>query len=230
MTRTTRTVGTLLACGVGFGLGACQVEPDTSGKREALTYESRGSLSSFTSSDPSLDNLLNKSVGYAVFPSVGKAGFIVGGAYGRGEVYERGAMIGYADITQGSIGLQAGAQTYDELVIFLTDEQLNKFKNNQFAFSANVSAVAIKPGAGAAADHSKGVVVFIKPQGGLMAEASIGGQEFKFVPLDQARNMNGNRTTTETTTETYERQRYDNNYNRNNYNNNDPTDHNSDYR
>lgn len=165
---------------IAVGLAGCDTAPKSESGKEALTAEATGAFRSFKASDPSLDALLAKSVGYAIFPSVGKAGFIAGGAYGRGEVYEHGSMIGWADISQGTIGLQIGAQTYDELIIFLTQENLDKFKKNEFAFSANLSAVAIKPGVAGAADTSKGVVVFVQPKGGVMAEASVGGQRFTF--------------------------------------------------
>jgi lipid-binding SYLF domain-containing protein len=171
-------------------LSACSTAPRSDSARASLTAESRGAIAGFTARDSTLRDLLNKSVGYAVFPAVGKAGLIGGGAYGRGEVYERGNFIGWADLSQGSIGLQIGAQSYDELILFLTQDQLNRFTNNQFAFSANVSAVALAEGAAAAADHSKGVVVFVRPQGGLMAEASVGGQQFTFRQASNDERMN----------------------------------------
>ncbi len=95
-------------------------------------------------------------------------------------MYEHGAFAGWADVTQGTVGLQIGAQSYDELIIFMTQSELDRFKRNEFAFSANLSAVAIKPGVAGAADTSKGVVVFVHPNGGVMAEASVGGQRFTY--------------------------------------------------
>lgn len=162
-------------------LSGCETAPKTAGDRATLSSEVSSSLSAFRNADPTLNDLLSRSVGYAVFPDIGKAGFIAGGAYGRGEVYEGGRMIGYADVSKGSIGLQAGAQTFAELVIFMRQEQLDEFKRGDFAFSADASAVAIKAGAAGAADYSKGVIVFTQPKGGLMAEASVGGQQFTFV-------------------------------------------------
>lgn len=162
------------------GLSGCDTAPKTQEDKSALTAQASGALQAFKSTDSTLDTLLGKSVGYAIFPSVGKAGFIAGGAFGRGEVYEHGRMIGWADISQGTVGLQIGAQTFDQLIIFMTQESLNQFKSNQFTFAANASAVAIKPGAASTADYSKGVVAFVKPTGGAMAEASIGGQRFTF--------------------------------------------------
>ncbi len=176
----------LLVLAVGLGLasviGACSTAPKSEASKEALTYDAKGALASFKSADSTLQGLLDRSVGYAVFPDVGKAGFIAGGAYGRGEVYEGGRFIGYADVTKGTVGLQAGAQTFSELVVFLTPAQMEKFKSGKFSLTADVSAVAIKSGAAAAADYSKGVIVFVHSKGGLMAEASVGGQGFSFAP------------------------------------------------
>ncbi len=198
---------TMTALSLIVGLAGCETAPRSDGGREALTAQSGGVLGSFEATDSSLRELRNKAVGYAVFPDVGKAGFIVGGAYGKGEVYEHGRLVGYADISQGSVGLQIGVQSYDELILFMTQDQLDKFKRNQFTFSANLSAVAIKPGAAAAADYSGGVAVFVQPRGGLMAEASIGGQQFTFKTTEEARanKSTTTTTTTSTSTENYER-------------------------
>ncbi len=163
----------------------CDTAPKSEQGRAALTSDAKGTVASFIATDPTLNELVNQSRGYAVFPDVGKAGFIAGGAYGRGEVYDRGMLVGYADLAQGTVGLQIGVQNYDELILFLTDEQMAKFRANQFAISANLSAVAITSGAAAAADHSKGVIVFVRSRGGLMAEASVGGQQFTFKPLGE---------------------------------------------
>jgi len=179
------TIKTLiLTTGTGFAalIGACSTAPKTEADKSALSYDARGALASFKGADPSLQGLLDRSTGYAVFPDIGKAGFIAGGAFGRGEVYEGGKFIGFADVTKGSIGLQAGAQTFSELVVFLTPAQMNTFKDGKFSLTADVSAVAIKSGAASAADYSKGVVVFVQSKGGLMAEASVGGQGFSYVP------------------------------------------------
>jgi lipid-binding SYLF domain-containing protein len=148
-----------------------------------MATDASAALSAFKNEDPSLQDLLNRSVGYAVFPEVGKAGFIAGGSYGQGEVFAGGTKIGYADITQATFGLQAGAQTFGELVVFMRPEDLQTFKDNKFSLTGNVSAVAIKPGAARSGDASQGVLVFVRTTGGLMAEASVGGQRFRFEPL-----------------------------------------------
>jgi lipid-binding SYLF domain-containing protein len=149
--------------------------------------------------DASLDGFLRNAYGYAIFPSVGKGGFIVGGGHGRGEVYEQGKFIGFADITQATVGAQVGGQTYSELIVFQNKQALDNFRYGKIKFTANASAVAIKSGASAAANYSNGVAIFTMAQGGLMAEAAVGGQEFGLVPATDAdlnmrndlRNANG---------------------------------------
>ncbi|MCC6676207.1 MAG: lipid-binding SYLF domain-containing protein [Phycisphaerales bacterium] len=172
-----------LVAAAGLAMVGCSTEPKTEAEKSTLTSESSAAMQSFKNADSSLQSLLDRSIGYAVFPSVGKGGFIVGGAYGRGEVFEKGRKIGFADLTKGSVGLQAGAQTFDELIVFMTQEQMDKFKAGKFSLSADASAVAIKSGAAGASDYSKGVIIFTQTKGGLMAEASVGGQGFSYKPL-----------------------------------------------
>lgn len=171
------------ACLLALGLGACSTEPKSEADKSTLSAEASATMTAFKNDDSSLQALLNKSVGYAVFPEIGKAGLGVGGSYGRGEVFEGGKKIGYADVVKGTIGLQIGAQTFSELVVFLNQKNLDAFKKSEMELSADVSAVAIKSGAAASADYGKGVVVFVRTKGGLMAEASVGGQKFSYKPL-----------------------------------------------
>ena len=108
--------------------------------------------------------------------------------WGRGVVYEQGRMVGFAAVTEGSIGLTAGGQTYSELIVFKDPESYRKFQNGNFTFDAQASAVALKAGAAAAAQFRNGVMVFIHNQGGLMADASIGGQKISFHPTREFQN------------------------------------------
>ncbi len=180
-----RSIASLMAMvAVAFLIG-CETAPKTEEQREALAEKAQATLSEFKAADASIEEFLNDAYGYVVFPDAGKGGLIVGGAYGRGVVYEQGRMIGYADMKQGSVGLQAGGQSFSQIIAFENEAALNRFKNNQLTFSANVSAVILRSGAGAAADYTDGVAVFVKPQGGAMAEASIGGQQFTYRPLNQ---------------------------------------------
>ncbi|MCB1124330.1 MAG: hypothetical protein KJT03_22450, partial [Verrucomicrobiae bacterium] len=122
--------------------------------------------------------------GYAIFPTIGKAGFWIGGAFGKGEVYEKGKFLGEARLTQGSVGFQWGGQAYVEVIFFENERNLENFKDSNFALSAQASAVAAAEGAAANAKYEHGVAVFTVAKGGIMLEASVGGQKFKYLPKD----------------------------------------------
>ncbi len=130
--------------------------------------------------DPDLGRFFASAVGYAVFPTVGKGGLGIGGAYGSGVLFERGRAVGEATLTQVTIGFQLGGQAYSEIIFFETEKPLGDFKRGDFAFSAQVSAVALASGASANAKYQQGVAVFTAAKGGLMYEASIGGQKFSY--------------------------------------------------
>ena len=142
--------------------------------------------------------------GYAVFPIVGKGGFVIGAAYGKGRVYRRGSVTGTTSMFKGTIGFQAGGQAFSQMIFFQDRRAYEEFTSGSFEFDASASAVAITAGlqaqagttgatAGASAGpatgeharrgYTKGMAVFIHAKGGLMYEASIGGQRFDFQPL-----------------------------------------------
>jgi hypothetical protein len=145
----------------------------------------QAALSRLDAEDPGLKRQLKKAYGYAVFPSVGKAALVLGGAWGRGEVYERGKVIGYATIAQTTVGVQVGGDTFTEVLIFESKESLDRFKRGRTAFAANASAVLVKAGAGGSADFEKGIKVYVYSEGGMLLEAAIGGQRFHFQPMDE---------------------------------------------
>ncbi|MBL0152517.1 MAG: hypothetical protein IPP93_03115 [Chitinophagaceae bacterium] len=130
-----------------------------------------------------MTSLFNSAYGYAIFPNVGKGGIGIGGAAGNGVVYEGGQLIGMAKMTQLTIGFQWGGQAYREVILFETKEDLDRFKENNVEFSAQASAVAVTAGASANAKYSNGVMIFTQTKGGLMYEATVGGQKFKFREL-----------------------------------------------
>jgi len=142
-------------------------------------------LTKMESRDAGLRDLIDRSAGYAIFPSIGKGGLIVGGAYGKGEVYQNGRLVGYAELSQATVGAQLGGQTYSELVVFENQTALNRFTGGNFEFSGNASAVALKSGAAATAKFDHGIAVFTMPKGGAMLEASIGGQKFSYQPVSE---------------------------------------------
>ena len=140
-------------------------------------------IKTFKKADSSLKTMFTKASGYVVFPNVGKGGFIVGGAHGNGHVYAGGKLIGYASLTQVTVGAQIGGQEFSEVIFFETKEALAKFKESGYALSAQLSAVAAAEGASKDAKYVDGVLVFTQAKKGLMVEASVGGQKFKFEPV-----------------------------------------------
>ncbi|MAF99610.1 MAG: hypothetical protein CL388_03025 [Acidiferrobacteraceae bacterium] len=137
----------------------------------------------FLQSDKGLQEFFDNAHGYAVFPKVYKGAWGVGAAYGSGRVYETGKHIGDSKLYQLTLGFQAGAQAYSELIFFGEKAALDRFIRQKAEFSAQVSAVAATTGASADADYSNGVAVFTLALGGLMYEASVGGQTFEFTPV-----------------------------------------------
>ncbi|MCI0363403.1 MAG: hypothetical protein L0Y44_08255 [Phycisphaerales bacterium] len=172
-------MGLVLCC----VMTACSTAPKSESEREELVAKSDRTLERFRSSDPTIHRRINEAYGYAVFPTVAKGGAGVGGAYGRGTVYEQGRMIGYCDLSQGSIGFQLGGQAYSELILFEHKAAFDRFKSGEFALAAQASAVAAASGSGANARYKEGVMVFTLGEQGLMYEASVGGQKFSFEPL-----------------------------------------------
>lgn len=148
-----------------------------------LGTQARQTVANFVSADPSLQTFVDNSAGYAVFPDVGKGGFIVGGARGKGVLFEKGVITGQTTMTQASIGAQAGGQSFAQIIFFENPGAVSDFKGGKFALGADVSAVAVSQGASKSAKFSRGVAVFTMPKSGLMVQASVGGQKFSFEPL-----------------------------------------------
>ncbi len=140
--------------------------------------------------------------GYAVFPTIGKGGLVVGGAYGSGRVYVKDAYVGDTSMTQLSVGLQAGGQAYSQIVFFEDERSFKEFTNGNFEFGADAGAVAITAAAGASAGttgtsagasggkndastsgaYYKGMAIFTIVKGGAMFQATVAGQKFKYTP------------------------------------------------
>ncbi|MCW5658978.1 MAG: hypothetical protein KIT60_14845 [Burkholderiaceae bacterium] len=145
----------------------------------------------------------SRSHAYAVFPTVGKGGIVVGGAYGKGRVYEQGRLIGEATLTQLSVGAQLGGQAFSEIIFFKDARALDEFTRGGFELGAEASAVAITAGATAeagtagttasksvgpgtaelAGGYRDGMAIFTIVKGGLMYEAAVRGQKFDFKPV-----------------------------------------------
>jgi lipid-binding SYLF domain-containing protein len=139
----------------------------------------------FKKTDPSLDKFFKNAKGWAVFPSVGKGAIGIGGAGGSGILFEKGKAVGKTSLTQVTVGLALGGQSFSEIIFFENDLALSRFKGGDFALAAQVSAVAAASGAAAAAKYTQGVAVFTAGESGLMFEASVGGQGFGFTPFGE---------------------------------------------
>lgn len=154
--------------------------------------------------DAGIANMFNSAYGYALFPTIGKAGFIFGGAYGEGRVYEQDKHIGNTAMTQATVGFQLGAAGFSQVIFFQDKRALTEFTNGNFEFGAEAQATAITAAAGASAKtsgnsatasggknnaitasggYNKGMSTFTITKGGLMVEVTVGGQKFSFSPL-----------------------------------------------
>jgi len=153
-------------------------------KLDELKKEVPAAIESFKRADSTLTPFFEKAAGYAVFPNVGKGGVVIGGAHGQGLVYERDQLVGKASMTQATVGAQIGGQVFREVIFFETKEALDAFKQSKFEMNAQVSAVAAAEGAAKNAKYREGVLVFTRAIKGLMAEASVGGQKFKFEAIE----------------------------------------------
>jgi lipid-binding SYLF domain-containing protein len=147
----------------------------------------------------------DSSYGYAVFPTIGKAGIGIGGAHGEGKVYKQGKSIGESKMTQITVGLQLGGQAFSQVIFFENENALNDFISGNFEFSAQATAVALTAGASAEANtgggaaagasggknnastvssgYRKGMAILTVAKGGLMYEAALGGQKYSYEPL-----------------------------------------------
>ena len=145
--------------------------------------DAKATVARFRAQDPGLEKFFERAYGYVVFPNITKGALGVGGARGKGMVFEQGSAIGEAIVTQFTVGIQAGGQNYSEIIFFEDEQTLREFTEGRFEFSAQASAVAVRAGASADAAFDSGVAVFTMAKAGLMYEASIGGQKFKYEPL-----------------------------------------------
>ncbi len=174
----------------------------------AANAEVKSTLMVFMHADPLIARYVHHAYAYAVFPTIGKGGFIFAGAHGLGQVFQGGALVGTASVTQVSVGFLVGGEAYREIIFFMDPATFKRFTSGQFSFSAKAQATAITAGAGASAgygagqyssraqasvpNHAREVVrtnlpahgyrVFTMVKGGLYVGASIAGQSFSYTP------------------------------------------------
>jgi lipid-binding SYLF domain-containing protein len=173
----------MVICALAFFQLSNAINGQDDNKNKNLLSESKKAKSEFLKADSGMNKLFTSSYGYAIFPKIGKGGFIVGGSGGNGTVFKQGKEIGTARMDQVTVGAQVGGQTFREVIFFEDKNALDKFEGNKVEFSGQLSAVAVKSGASKNAKYTEGVAVFTQSTGGLMAEASIGGQKFTYKAL-----------------------------------------------
>lgn len=161
-------------------LFAYQSFSQTGGWNPELLEESKTTLEEMLEETPKLKSFQDQAYGYAVFPKVTKAGLGIGGALGNGIVFKQEEVVGKANLKQASIGFQAGGQQYSEVIFFENEKAFEHFTNNNLKFDAQASAVALTEGVSIDVAYHDGVAVFTRAKGGIMFEASIGGQHFKY--------------------------------------------------
>lgn len=171
----------LLLYAVGVGM-SCATRPETPASRNLLSAEVQEAVVLFKIRDPGIQAFFDRSYGYAVMPRVAKGAWVVGGAFGRGEVFAQETKVGYCSLSQASVGFSFGGEYFREIVFFRDKLDLNRFKVGDFAFSGQVTAVAVTAGAAAKSDYQDGMAVFVMPESGLMIDASIAGQKFGYDP------------------------------------------------
>ena len=169
-----------------FGLVAIGSLPVDAGwdpnKEKKEMNKAQATISAYKKKDPGIKTFFDKAHGYVVFPKILKGAVGIGGAHGKGLVFERGTVIGRASLSQGTIGFQLGGQAYSEIIFFKDKATLKRLIEGKLEFAAQATAVGLDKGVAANADYSVGVAIFTMAKGGLMYEASIGGQTFSYEP------------------------------------------------
>lgn len=182
-----RRVRTAVVIAVGVVLGivsGCERSPEPREDEASLVQRARSTVDLMKAQDRLVTRALDGAAGYAVFPSVAKGGAVVGAAYGRGVVFAGGEPVGYAELTQASLGAQLGGKTFAELIVFRTPFALEAFKRDEsYTISGELSAIVLNTSASARPEPTEDVSIFIYPRGGLMFDMSIVGQRIDYEPF-----------------------------------------------
>jgi lipid-binding SYLF domain-containing protein len=166
---------------VAMAVAGCESTSGNSQSENAtLSTRAHAALDQMANSNESVRDAMQNAYAYVIFPEVGKAAVGIGGAGGKGVVYQGGHQVGYATLNQGSLGPQIGGETYSELILFQNQSSFSNFQSGNLTFGADASATVVKAGAAAAGQFVNGTRVLILPKGGLMAGASINGQKFTY--------------------------------------------------
>lgn len=171
----TRTIALLAALFAG-----CATAPSTRAEKQSLQTSARATLDEMIARNPAIQDTLHNAPAYAVFPSIGKGGVLVGGAFGQGILYENGVPTGFVSVQQASIGAQLGGQTFAELLVLRTPEQVADVRAGRFTAGAHLGVVVLTAGASTGTNFNPNASVFVMPRGGLMVDVSVNGQRIKY--------------------------------------------------
>lgn len=149
---------------------------------EDLVSDAQDARNTIMQEHPNTAEMFTQAEAYAIFPNVGKGAYVIGGASGNGVVYQNGNVIGYADLKQVDIGLQAGGKSFIEVIFFENEAALNDFKSGSYELDASASAVILEKGVSRNLEFQDGVSIITKPKAGAMAGVSVGGQRFTYQP------------------------------------------------
>lgn len=171
----TRTIFTILLLFVGMTIFA-QNSDD-----KKVIKDAKNAKKALLQANPNIQKYFDDAKAYVIFPNVGKGGLIIGAASGNGAVYERGVLVGMADLKQVDIGAQIGGKAFSEVIFFKTDNAVQDFMSGDYKLSGNISAIAADQKAPSFdLKYDDGVAVFTLPKEGLMAEVSVGGQRLSY--------------------------------------------------
>lgn len=152
--------------------------------QKRLIDDAERAKTAFITDNPELEELFSISAGYVIFPNVGKGAYILGGAAGNGVVYQKGELIGFAELRQLDIGFQLGGQAFRQAILFQTQSELDNFKEGNYKLSGNASAVILEEGKAKSVEFENGRAIVTMPKAGAMIEVSVGGQKFDYKDLD----------------------------------------------
>ena len=173
----------VVMCSVAIlDISGCATAPETQAAKDVLHAKVREAVVVFKDRDPQIRRFFDTAYGYAVFPEVFKGAYWIGGAYGKGEVYEEGQRVGYSSLSQATLGLSFGGEFFRGIVFFPNKEEFDSFRSQEYTFAAQVTGVALTAGVAAKTDYKYGKAVFVIADRGLMVDASLGGQKFMYLP------------------------------------------------
>ena len=176
--RTTAPI-VLFAAGCAIFAG-CATAPSTRAERQSLRQSAEATLGEMIARDPAIRDVTQGAVAYAVFPAIGKGGVLIGGAYGRGILYEAGVATGYVSLEQASLGAQLGGQSFSEVLVLRTADDVDALKAGRYTVGGNAGVVVLGAEAEAHTTFAPNASVFVLSRGGLMVDASINGQQLKY--------------------------------------------------